>query len=390
MQQRQPAGSQQASQPSIDGQPGSDWQVVDLGESAPRQQAAAPRTGRMPGSACGRGHGGAHPGGGGPQSLCHRAEVAAPCAGVALTGRHLVRGGGCEAPCIIAGASLYALGGAWPQIEAQVQTAACTMAGVLGGCTCNMLLGMRTAVSASVPSELVVSHLFLPGAAALIMAAASGWDPDSGQVLNAHAWWQLQQPRGSRPNTQVSAHERACVPLTMRSHVAAAALGLQAHACSRPQRCCKSPSACQLDASKIWHTLVGHMHARVWPVTAHCNLHSRPASRRHCCLGSRPAGRQLLSLEITESFCRSCPALSRSLTSPAQHACHQVRPARPCTRQQRRQHSPGISSPCFIFSTSSVDSGRLSRPLTLRCPVPKHTPQTRAPRPKHWGHSVNS
>ena len=52
--------------------------------------------------------------------------------------------------------------------------------------------------------------------------------------------------------------------------------------------------------------------------------------------------------------------------------------------------APGRSSLCCIFWTRPVASGRLSRPRTLRSPVPKHTPHTRTPRPKHWGHSTNS
>ena len=51
---------------------------------------------------------------------------------------------------------------------------------------------------------------------------------------------------------------------------------------------------------------------------------------------------------------------------------------------------PGRSSPCCIFSTRPVASGRLSRPRTLRSPVPKQTPHTRTPRPKQFGHSTNS
>ena len=51
---------------------------------------------------------------------------------------------------------------------------------------------------------------------------------------------------------------------------------------------------------------------------------------------------------------------------------------------------PGRSSPCCILCTSLVASGRRRMPFTFRRPVPKQTPQTRTPLPKHWGHSTNS
>jgi hypothetical protein len=58
--------------------------------------------------------------------------------------------------------------------------------------------------------------------------------------------------------------------------------------------------------------------------------------------------------------------------------------------QKRKETLPGLTSPCCIFSTRAVASGRRRRPFTFRRPVPKQTPQTRDPRPKHWGHSTNS
>ncbi len=41
-------------------------------------------------------------------------------------------------------------------------------------------------------------------------------------------------------------------------------------------------------------------------------------------------------------------------------------------------------------NTRPVASGRLSKPLTLRSPLPKQTPHTLTPLLWHWGHSTNS
>ena len=57
---------------------------------------------------------------------------------------------------------------------------------------------------------------------------------------------------------------------------------------------------------------------------------------------------------------------------------------------QKKDVRPGRSSPCCIFCTSLVASGRRKMPFTFLSPVPKQTPQMRTPRPKHWGHSTNS
>ncbi len=53
----------------------------------------------------------------------------------------------------------------------------------------------------------------------------------------------------------------------------------------------------------------------------------------------------------------------------------------PATHHTPLQQPHPFCLPTCICCTSAVASGRRSRPLTLRRPVPKHTPQTRTPRP---------
>ena len=80
------------------------------------------------------------------------------------------------------------------------------------------------------------------------------------------------------------------------------------------------------------------------------------------------------------------PPTPQGYLVPAQHADTKAQH----TGFESLLSAPARSSPCCIFCTSSVASGRRSRPLTLRMPVPKHTPHTLTPRPKQFGHSTNS